>query len=135
MQVIDEPVKNHLVERLDDSHVVHGNVQLLMRHGLQLPTRESSKSHGGQPIPVAPFDGFEDIRAVAGARDRQQQVTRRRKVLELFDEDPVVTLVIAPGHDASRVVCKTQHPEPLLVLEVAKGALCEILAEMRRIGP
>ena len=102
---------------------------------LELAPAEAGDADGGHPLAVGPLDGLEDVGAVARARDRQQQVAGRGEVLELFDEDPVVALVVGPGHDPGGVVGQAQDLEPLLVLEVAQGALGQVLAEVRGVGP
>ena len=57
---------------------------------------------------VSPGDGLEDIGAVSRAGDREQDVTGRREVLQLFKEDAVISFVVCPGHDAGGVVGEAQ---------------------------
>ena len=60
-----------------------------------------------------------------------------RQVLELFDEDAVEALVVAPGEDVRRVVGQAEDAQALLavVVEVlaAQRALAEVLAEVRGV--
>ena len=86
-----------------------------------------------KPVFLGPGDGLEDVGAVAGAGNRQQQIAGRGEILQLLEEDPVIPFVVGPGHDAGGVVGQAQDFEPLLVLEVAKGALRQILAQVRSI--
>ena len=134
VEVVDDPVEDDLVQRLDDPHVVDRRVQVVLGQRLELAAAEPGDAHGRQPVGVGPLHRLEDVRAVARARDRQQQVARRGQVLELLDEDPVVALVVGPGHDPGGVVGQAQDLEPLLVLEVAERALGQVLAEVRGVG-
>src|SRR5208283_1114947 len=130
----DQPVKDDLVQGLDDSHVSDGHVQVVVGQGLQLAAGEPRETNRRQPASIGPVDGLENVRAVAGTGDRQQQVAGRRQVLELFQEDPIIALVIGPGHDSRSVVREAQDLQPLLSLEVTEGALREVLAEVRRVS-
>ena len=61
-----------------------------------------------------------------------------RHLRELFDEDPVKALVVAPGQQVGRVVGQAEHAQALLavVVEVGPGQrpLAEVLAEVRGVG-
>ena len=127
-------MKDNLVQGLDDSHVIDGHMQVVMGQGLQLAAGEPRETDRGEPVAIGPVDGLENVRAVAGTGDRQQQVAGRRQVLELLQEDPIIALIVGPGHDSRSVVREAQNLQPLLILEVAEGALREVLAEMRRVG-
>ena len=127
-------MEDDLVKRFDDAHVVYGGVEVVMGERFELAAGEAGEAHGRQPLLVRPVDGLEDVGTVARARDGQQQVARRGEVLELLDEDPVVTLVVTPGQDCRRVVGQAEDFEPLLILEVAQGALGQILAQVRSVG-
>ncbi len=134
MQVVDDPVKNNLVNRLDDSHIVDSHMQVVMGHGLELSAREAREANCCEPMTIGPIDGFQDIRAVSRSGDGEQEIARGSKVFQLLDEHPVVSFIIGPGHDSRGVIRQAQDFEPLLVLKIAQGALGEIFAEVRCVG-
>ena len=133
-EVVDDPVEDDLVERFDDAHVVDGGVEVVMGERFELAAGEAGDADGGEAVVIGPRDGLEDIRAVSRAGDREQDVTWGREVLELLEEDAVIAFVVCPGHDAGGVIGQAQDFEPLLVIEVAEGALGQIFAEVRGIG-
>ena len=122
------------MERFDDPHVVDSRVEVMLGQGLELAAAEAGDAQGGHAVGVGPLDGSENVGAVARARDRQQDVAGRGQVLQLLDEDPVVSLVVAPCHDPGGVVGQAENLEPFLVLEVAQGTLGQVFAEVRGTG-
>jgi len=111
------------------AHCVHlGESELA-----QLAAGEAGAAEGLQAVGVAPIDGAEDVGAVAGPRDGDEQVTGAGEVLELFDEDAVEALVVTPGEDVGGVVGQAQHLQAPLRFEVAQRALGQILTQVRGI--
>ena len=74
VQVIDDPVKRRQVDRFDDAHVVEGDVKVVLSERLELAAGEAGAAEGGEPIAIGPLDGAEDIRAVAGAADGDEEI-------------------------------------------------------------
>src|SRR5262249_38905606 len=107
---VNDPVEGNQVDRLDNSHVVQWNVETLLGQLPKFPTGEARATERLEAVAVGPFDGAEDIGAVAGAANGNQQVGWGGEVFELFDKDPVEALIVGPGQDVRRVVGQAQHP-------------------------
>ena len=104
--VADDPVERRQVNRLDDAHVVERHVQVLLGQRPQLAAGEAGAAEGSQVVPVGPLDGPQDVGAVAGAADGDEQVAGAGQVLELLDEDALEALVVGPGEDV-RACCRS----------------------------
>src|SRR5262249_16224207 len=106
-----------------------------------VPRFQRPRCGAAEPVPpdrpaavaVGPLPRRQHVGAVARAADGDEQVARRRQVLELFDEDAVEALVVAPGQDVRGVVGQAEDAQPPLavVVEVLapQRALAEFLAE------
>ncbi len=126
------------MDRFDDAHVVEGDVEIFVREAHEFSPGEAGAAERCHAVTVGPIDGAEDVRAIAGAADRNQEIAGVGQVFELFDEDAVEAFVVAPGQELGRVIGQAEDAEPFLgvVVEIfpAKRAFAEVLTEMRGIG-
>ncbi len=103
------------VDALDHPHVVQVDMKTILLDFFELASVVTGEPESGQAVPVAPFDRVQDVRAVAGATDCNQDVSLAAVVHQLLNEDLVVGQIIADGHDPSRIVGQAEHLESLLV--------------------
>ena len=80
----------------------------------ELAAGEAGAAEGVEAAAVGPFDGAEDVGAVAGTADGDQEVAGVGEVFELFDENAVEAFVVAPGEDVGGVVGEAEDAESAL---------------------
>ena len=105
----------------------------------QLAAAVTSQAERPQIVRIGPFDGPQDIRAVAGAADGNQQVAGRGEVFQLLDEDALKPFVVGPSENVGRVVGQAEDAQPRLgvvvVIFAADGAFAGIFAKVRGVRP
>ena len=115
-----------------------GTCSPLLRQRPQLAAAVAGAAECLQVVAIRPLDGPQNVRTVARAADRHEQVAGTGQVLQLLDEDALETLVVGPREDVRRVVGQAEDAQAflLVVVEVlaAEGAFAHVFAEVRRVG-
>ena len=106
--------------------------------GFEFAAGEARAADGRDAPAIGPFNRFKDVGAVAAAANGDEQIAGAGEILELFDEDAVEPLVVAPGENVGGVVGEAEHLEAffLIVFEVlaAQRTLPQVFTEVGGIG-
>src|SRR5262245_10956974 len=134
MQIVHDPMKRGQMDRFNKAHIVERHVHSFLSDLAKLTAGKTGTAKSNQTMTIRPFRCANDIRAVAGTADRDQQIARVGEVFQLLGEDTIESLVVGPGEDVRRVVGETHNAEALFAVVVkvlpAKRAFTEVFAKM-----
>lgn len=118
VHVVYDPVEGGEVDGFDDAHVRNRHVQPVLGGVTEFAAGEAGAAEGGQSVPVGPFHGGQNVRAVTRAADGDQHVAWGGEVFQLFDKNSVEAFVVGPSQNVRRVVSQAENPHPFFVVVV-----------------
>ena len=119
-------------EVFDSPRVCVGDLNIEVRQGSQPAAFPARERDGPAARGIAVFHRAENIRGVAGAADRDQDILRLGKILQLLDENAFVADVVGVGGDGGERIGERQDAEA--GSPAVAGALDQVGGEMRSGG-
>jgi len=120
------------VQVLGDLHVVRRDVEVEVRHPVELPAVVAGHADDLAADFLRVLDRLDDVVGVAAPGDREDQVALIELVLELVVEDVLEGHVVGDRHEGRDVVVEADETES--PLDVGAGALVEVADHVGRRG-
>lgn len=134
MQFDRDVVEDDRMDAFRSAHVIQRDVDAAASDLTKLASAESGDADRVQTIVIGPGDRLDDIRAVAGAGDGDDQIAASSERLKLLLENCVIAVIVTIGCHERNVVRQRDRPESLGLIDIVERPFGKVIGKMRGIG-